>query len=54
MDSPLPYHPLGGSEVLHQSGDWFSATFARASKTHGPGGPNLDSRLMWWDRKMTG
>ena len=46
MDSPLPYHPLGGSEVLHQSGDWFSATFARASKTHGPGGPNLDSRLM--------
>ena len=20
MDSPLPYHPLGGSEVLHQSG----------------------------------
>ena len=20
MDNPLPYHPLGGSEVLHQSG----------------------------------
>ena len=20
MDSPLPYHPLGGSEVLHRAG----------------------------------